>query len=85
MRDVNSQTMSKMKKAWAVNNSMAHKPHSMQEATQRVVHILYTKYEKADLQTVVSANCTHLYLQEQNWFLELLIEFEELFEGTLGD
>ncbi len=74
-----------MDKAWAVNNSMAHEPHSTQEATQRVVQILVAKYEKADLQSVVSTNCTHLSLQDQNKLLELLTEFEELFDGTLGD
>jgi hypothetical protein len=56
----------------------------MQKATQRVVHILGAKYEKADLQSVVSANCTHLSLHNQSKLLELLIEFEELFDGTLG-
>ena len=85
MRDINSLTTSKMEKAWTVNNSMAHEPHSMQEVTQRVVHILDTKYEKADLQSVVNANCTHLSLQDQNKSLELLTEYEELFVGTLGD
>jgi hypothetical protein len=85
MRDINSLATSKMERAWAVNNSMAHKPHSTQEATQRVVHILDVKYEKADLQSVVSTNCTHLSLQDQNKLLELLIDFEELFDGTLGD
>eukprot|EP00804_Cyclotella_cryptica_P021312 CCRYP_001568-RA/>CCRYP_001568-RA protein AED:0.37 eAED:0.39 QI:0/0/0/1/0/0/2/0/394 len=64
---------------------MAHEPSSTQEATQRVVHILDAKYEKADLQSVVSTNCTHLSLQDQNKLLELLTEFEELFDGTLGD
>ena len=34
MRDINSLTPSNMDRAWAVNNSMAHEPHSMQEATQ---------------------------------------------------
>jgi hypothetical protein len=34
MRDINSLTMSKMEKAWAVNNSMAHEPSSMQQSTQ---------------------------------------------------
>ena len=72
-----------MEKAWAVKNCMAHEPHSMQEATERVVHILDAKYEKADLQSVVSANCTHLSLQDQNKLLEFLIEFEEIFDGTL--
>ena len=57
---------------------MAHEPHSMHEATQRVVHILDAKYEKVDLQSVVSANCTHLSLPDQNKLLELLTEFEEL-------
>ena len=41
--------------------------------------------KKADLQSVVSANCTHLSLQDQIKLLELLTEFEELFDGTLGD
>jgi hypothetical protein len=86
MRDINSLTTSKMKRAWTVNNSMAHEPYSMQEATQWVVHILDTKYEKADLQSAVSTNCTHLSLHAQNkLLLELLREFEELFDGTLGD
>ena len=74
-----------MEKAWTVNNSMAHKPYSMHKATQRVVHILDAKYEKADLQSVVSTNCTHLSLPDQNKLLELLTEYEELFDGTLGD
>ena len=46
MRDINSLTTSKMERAWAVNNSMAHKPQSMHEATQRVVHILDAKCER---------------------------------------
>ena len=85
MRDINSLTTSKMERAWTVNNSMAHKPHSTNEATKRIVHILDAENEKADLQSVVSTNCTHLSLQDQNKLLELLTEFEELFDGTLGD
>eukprot|EP00804_Cyclotella_cryptica_P010824 CCRYP_008760-RA/>CCRYP_008760-RA protein AED:0.09 eAED:0.26 QI:0/0/0/1/0/0/2/0/511 len=74
-----------MEKAWAVNNSLAHEPSSMPEATQRVVHVLDAKYEKADLQSIVSTNCTHLSLQDQNKLLELLTEYEEIFDVTLGD
>ncbi len=59
---------------------MIQEPLSMQEATQRVVHILDAKFEKADLQSVVSANCTHLRLQNQNKLLELLTEFEQCFD-----
>ena len=64
---------------------MVHEPHSMQEATERVVKIINVKYEKADLQSIVSTNCSYLSLQDQNKLLELLTDFEELFEGTLGD
>jgi hypothetical protein len=84
MRDINSLTTSKMDKAWAVNNSMASDLQSTQEATQHVVHILDAKYEKADLQSIDSTNCTHLSLQDQKWLLELLTEFEKLNDGTLG-
>ncbi len=65
--------------------SLAHEPQSTHEATKHVVQILDAKYEKADLQSVVSANCTHLSLPDQNKLLELLTEYEELFDGTLGD
>ena len=36
MRDINSLIMSKMERAWSVNNSMAHEPQSTQEATKQV-------------------------------------------------
>jgi hypothetical protein len=85
MRDINSLTPLTLDKAWAVNNSMANEPQSTQEATQRVIKILDANYKKADLQSIVSTNCTHLSLQDQNSLLELLTEFEELFDGTLGD
>ena len=53
-----------MERVWTVNNRMAHKPHGTQEVTQQVVHILDAKYEMADLQSVVSAYCTHRSLQD---------------------
>jgi hypothetical protein len=43
-----------MDKAWAVNNSMVHEPHSTQEETEWLVNILDSKYEKADLQLVLA-------------------------------
>eukprot|EP00804_Cyclotella_cryptica_P004753 CCRYP_016234-RA/>CCRYP_016234-RA protein AED:0.21 eAED:0.21 QI:0/-1/0/1/-1/1/1/0/111 len=64
---------------------MANKLQSTQEATQCIVKILDANYKKADLQSIVCTNCTHLSLQDQNSLLELLTEFEELFVGTLGD
>ena len=74
-----------MENAWAVSNSMTCKPSSMQDATQQVVHILDAKYEKADLQSAASTNCTHLSLPNQNKSPELLTEYEELFDEILGD
>jgi hypothetical protein len=57
----------------------------MHEATEQVVNILHANYEKTELQSVVSTNCSHLSLQDHNKLLELLTEFEELFDGTLND
>ena len=74
MRDINRLASPSMDKAWAVNNSMVHEPHSMQEATKRVIHILDANYEKADLQSVVRDNCKHLALHELNKLLDLLTE-----------
>jgi len=85
MTGINNLTKSKMEKTWAVNNSMAHEPSSMQGATQRVVHILDAYIKKVNLQSIVSTNCNHQSLHDHNKVLELLIEFEELLDGTLGD
>ena len=63
---------------------MSNKPTSTVEATD-LVHILDAKYEKADLQEVVSTNCTHLSPSQQEKLLEVLIKFEDLFNRTLGN
>ena len=68
MRDINSLTTSKMETAWTVNKSMAYEPHNMHQAPQGVVHILDVKNEKEEFQSVVSANCTHLSLQDQKGY-----------------
>ena len=74
------------KKALAFSNSLAKskEPRSIEEATQRVVRILDANYKKADLQAIVSDNCTHLSSNDQIKLLRLLTEFESLFDGTLG-
>ena len=53
-------------------------------ANQRAVRILDANYKKADLPAVVKT-CTHLSQNEQNELLEVLWEFEDLLNGTLGD
>jgi len=85
MRSIQELPKSK-RKALALSNSLAKsiEPRSIEEATRRVVHILDANYKKADLQAIVEDNCTHLSSEDQKLLLELLTEFEPLFDGTLG-
>ena len=57
----------------------------MREATNRALEILDAKYEKADLPKIIAENCKHLSTHQQGQLLRLLLDFEELFNGTLGD
>ena len=60
-------------------------PIACLETTNRAVEILDANYEKAVLGEIVNDNCAHLSTNEQTMLLALLLEFEELFDGTLGD
>ncbi len=60
-------------------------PQSTQDATKHVTWILDTKYQKADLQSIVRDNCKHLSADQQKELLQLLKKYEPLFDGTLGD
>jgi hypothetical protein len=64
---------------------VVQEPASTTEATKQVVQILDANYEMADLQAVVKATGPHLSLHNKSKLLELLKEFEELFDGTLHD
>ena len=72
-------------KALKLTNSLANskEPKSTVETTNRVVRILDATYKKADLQAIAKS-CTHLSSEEQNMLLELLTNYEPLFDGTLG-
>ena len=72
-------------KALALTNNLASckEPRSTEEATNRVVQILDANYKKANLQEVVNT-CTHLSPEEKDMLLELLTDYEPLFDGTLG-
>jgi hypothetical protein len=91
MRDIkNLRSRSAADKAWIVNNSIyqstSKEPQSTLEATKRLVKILDAKYEKANLRAITKADClNHLSATKKNKLLQLLQEFEELFDGTLGD
>ena len=45
---------------------------------------MHANYERADLPELVKNNCTDLSPSEQDKLLEVLEEFEDLFNGTLG-
>ena len=46
--------------------------------------ILDDKYEKADLNNVMTEQFQHLNTKERKRLLNLLRKYEELFDGTLG-
>ena len=59
-------------------------PKATQEATNRAIKILDSTYKKADLRKVAD-EASSLNDQEKEQLFKLLSEFEELFDGTLGD
>ena len=80
MRDINKlSTKAQVEKSWSLNNSIfqenTKEHHSTLEATQRLIQILDSKYEKADLRANTES-CTHLSDPDKSSLLELLQEFE---------
>lgn len=63
----------------------AVEPMSTKEETERVTRILDAKYEAADLPKVVEENCPHLSQAEKKALLEVLLKYESMFQGTLGE
>jgi hypothetical protein len=73
-----------------VNNSIyqntSKELQSMLEARKCFIEILDAKYEKANLRAITEEDClNHLSATERDKLLKLLQEFEDLFNGTLGD
>ncbi len=85
MRNINYLQGSSIIHALRLNHSLAMEPQSTQDATKRVMRILDTKYQKADLQSIVKDKCKHLSADQQKKLLQLLIKYELLFDGTLDD
>jgi hypothetical protein len=91
MRDIkNLRTRSAPDTAWTVNNSiyqsMSKEPQSTLEATKQLIEILDAKYEKGKSQGNYRRRLPQpLSATEKDKLLKLLQEFEELFDGTLGD
>ena len=63
----------------------ATEPVISRVAINQVTQILDANYEKVDLPKGVDDHCRHLNVQQRNDLLQLLIQHEELFDGTLGD
>ena len=59
-------------------------PASTREATEKMVKILNSTYVKSDLEQVVS-NAIYLNAEERTLLLSLLGDFEEFFDGNLGE
>jgi hypothetical protein len=67
------------------NICLAQEPVSTCSATKRMVEILDAKYEKSDLPAIARENCSHLQASDREKLLSILLKFELLFNGTLGD
>ncbi len=63
MRNINYLQGSNTLRALRLNQSLAMEPQSTQDATKRVTRILDTKYQQADLQSIVRDKCKHLKCQ----------------------
>ncbi len=72
-------------RALTENTCFAQEPISTRSATKRMVKILDAKYEKADLPAIIRENCSHLTASNREKLLSVLLKFEPLFDGTLGD
>jgi hypothetical protein len=85
-RNINNlQLKSSISRVLKINSSYAQEPESTSNATKRMVEILDTKYDNAGLPSIVKNDCAHLSMPHQNSLLALLLKYEELFDGTLGD
>ncbi len=82
---VNLQLKPSVTRALRHNTCQAQEPVSTRNDTKRVIAILVDKYDKADLPDIVRDNCSHLQPSHREKLLSLLLKYETLFDGTLGD
>jgi len=84
MRNIQDFSFSNTEALSNQNRLANDEPESTELATQQVVKILDANHKKADLPELVKNNCTNLSPSEQAKLLEVLEEFEDLLDGTLG-
>jgi hypothetical protein len=82
---VNLQLKPRITRALRENTCFAQEPISTGSATKHMVRILDAKYEKADLPAIIRENYSHLTASNKEKLLSVLLKFELLFDGTLGD
>ena len=58
-------------------------PIITQQATERIINILDSKYEKANLRAVIEG-AKHLNTKEKELLYKLLSQYQDVFDGTLG-
>jgi hypothetical protein len=86
MRNItNLQLKPRVTRALRENTCFAQEPISTCNATKRMVKMLDAKYEKADLPAIIRENCSHLTASDREKLLSVLLKFESLLNGTLGD
>ncbi len=74
MRNTNNmQLKPSISRALKQNTCFAQQPVSTRNATKRFAEILDTKYDKADLPSIVKNSCTHLSTSHCNLLLALLL------------
>jgi hypothetical protein len=82
---VNLQLKPRITRALRENTCFAQEPISTRRATKCMAKILDAEYEKADLPAIIRENCSHLPASNREKLLSVLLKFESLFDGTLGD
>jgi hypothetical protein len=86
MRNITKlQLKSRITRALRENTCFAQESISTRSATKRMVEILDVKYEKADLLAIIRENFSHLKSSNKEKLLSVLLRFESLFDGKLGD
>ncbi len=86
MRNIaNLQLKPRTTRALRENTCFAQKPISTWSTNKRVVEILGAKYEKADHPAIIREHCSHQRASNREKLLSVLLKFELLFDGSLGD
>ncbi len=86
MRNIkNLQIKPSISRALKQNSCLAQEPASTHNATKSILEILDATYDKANVPSIAKNNCAHLSTPHCNLLLALLLKFEELFDGMLGD